>query len=213
MMTTTIPAGAARVMNWRTVAELEAAGDAKTLAEALRNLITITDHATSGAQSAANARQEYVPTTLHKDDLYRAMDTALTGEAYDPHGRALYIEDDEDDLPEPNPAEGTDYRPMARALQVADDQWSSHADSDDYEPESETDTYSVFVAKMVQSILDADAVSRAKPVELRGPGSEASELARRTAQLNQFAAANLRLRERVAELEYQHACTSGEVPF
>lgn len=56
-MTTSIPAGAVRVMNWRTIAELEAAGDVKTLADALRNLITVTDHATTAAQGAANARR------------------------------------------------------------------------------------------------------------------------------------------------------------
>jgi hypothetical protein len=165
-MTTSIPASAARVMNWRTVAELEAAGDVKTLADALRNLITVTDHATNAAQAAANARQEYVPTTLHKDDLYAAMDAALRGEPYDPSGRALYVEDDEDDLPEPDPTAGTDYRPLARVLRYADDQWSLHADSDDYDPEQ--DDYTVYVAKCAQSLLDADAALRAKPVELRG---------------------------------------------
>lgn len=161
-----------KTMDWHAIGDLEAAGDVKTLADALRNLITITDKATTSAQAAANARQEYVPTTLCKDELYRAMDTALRGEPYDPWGRELAIEEYDDDLPEPDPAEGTDYRPLARTLQYADDQWNLHADSDDYDPEDETNSYTVFVAKIVQSSLDADARLRAQPVELRGNDSD-----------------------------------------
>jgi hypothetical protein len=155
-----------RTMTWRVINELEAGGDIATLAAALRNLILITDHATSGAQAAANARQEYVPTILYKDDLYQAMDTALRGEPYDPYARPVTFDDEfEEQLEEPDPADGTDYRPLARALQMADDQWNRHADGDNFDPDED---YIVWVAKEAQAYLDSDQKARDQPVELRG---------------------------------------------
>lgn len=158
-----------RVMNERVINELEASGDIATLAAALRNLIVVTDHATSGAQAAANARQEYVPTTLYKDDLYRAMDAALRGGPYEPRGSSLATFDDEfeEELDEPDPAGGTDYRPLARALRFADDQWEMFQNSISAEQDPEAN-YIVWVAQAAQSYLDSDQAARNRPVEMRG---------------------------------------------
>lgn len=83
-----------RALDEATINELESAGDIAALARALRNVIVITDEATRSAMAAARERQEYVPTTLLKDSIYRALDAALTPDAFVPDS-ALFVEDED----------------------------------------------------------------------------------------------------------------------
>lgn len=159
-------------MDEAAVNRLEASGGIATLASALRNIIAVTDEATHAAQAEANQRQEYVPTVLFKDGIYRAMDAALRGEQFKPgQCSELAVFDEEFDeeeahLPAPDPADGTDYRPLARALRVADDEWAAFQNSISAEQDPDAD-YFVFVAQFAQQLLDSDAEARRRPVELR----------------------------------------------
>lgn len=152
-----------RTLDWATVAELEKACDIDTLANALRNIITLTDDATHAAQAASRARQEYVPTVVFKDGIYRAMDTALAGERYDVRGGNLATFFDEDSY-EPTT---NDNKALARAIQFANEMWDQAVDNGDVD--SITTDYSSWIADFVQNNLDSDAKARAKPVEVRGP--------------------------------------------
>lgn len=68
------------VLDHRMICELEAHGDIETLARALRNVVKVTDDATSAAQAASRHSEDYVPTAIRKGDIYQAMDKALRGE-------------------------------------------------------------------------------------------------------------------------------------
>jgi hypothetical protein len=93
-----------RVLDMKAINDLHALGDIDTLAQALRNIIVVTDDATTSAQAAARARQEYVPTTLGKDTLYRALDAALNADEqvkFDASpGGAVWVADDDPDYEE-----------------------------------------------------------------------------------------------------------------
>lgn len=156
------------VMDEKTIDQLAKDGDASRLAQALRNIIKCTDEATHAAQAAANARQEYVPTVVYKDALYQAMDTALRDEPYQPGGYGFATEEMDEfapDLPEPDPADETDYRPLALWLMCADQQWDMQVDHGDIDPDSEN--YWAFVAQFTQHGLDVDKQKREQPPELR----------------------------------------------
>lgn len=159
-----------RRMNWQAIADLEARGDAAALATALRNIITLTDDATHAAQAAATAWQEYVPTVVYKDDVYRAMDTALRGEPYEVRMPSLATFDDEAAAYEPT----TDNKALARAIEYAHDMWGQYEDSDGFDPATD---YCSWIADAVQSWLSADEKARAKPAEVRGPAADVARLA------------------------------------
>lgn len=157
-MTTTQP-----VMNWQAINELANASDTVTMATALRNIILVTDKATEDAQSAANARQEYVPTVLHKDALYRALDAALRSESYDPRDHGQVLADDEGE--DPYQPENTPNKALARALFWAHEWWDRYVDSDDFD--EDTDQF-VWIADEVTRMVAADEAARAQPTEKRG---------------------------------------------
>lgn len=113
-----------RIMDLHAINALHAAGDIDTLAQALRNIITVTDEATSSAQAAARQMQEYVPTTLGKDSIYRALDAAFDAERqaeFLNEPRGLFLEHDD----EPYEAEvGDSFRAAFAVIPDVDD-WDS----------------------------------------------------------------------------------------
>lgn len=151
-------------MDLAAIERLEAAGDTVTLATALRNVIAVTDDATEAAMEEALQRQEYVPVVLHKDAIYRALDTALRGEPYEPDGGLVF---EEDELPEPDPEDDPNARPLARALKHADSEWEMFQNSISAEQDPDVD-YHLFVAREALRYLADDTDAQQRPIDLRG---------------------------------------------
>jgi hypothetical protein len=122
----------------------------------------LTDAATRTAQAASNAQQEYVPTIVYKDDIYRALDTALTGEPYNVRGTSLATVGED---PDGEPV--GDNKALARGIRFANEQWDMYADSDDFDPATE---YYSWIADRALAWVRLDEKARAQPVELRGAG-------------------------------------------
>jgi hypothetical protein len=160
------PAPARRTMDENEINRLEQSGDTATLARALRNLIVVTDDATRGAQAAAHERQEYVPTTLHKDDIYRALDVAHSEDAtaaWRANPSGFY------DLAEEDPG-GSDSDDIGNAYRAALAVMEQHDDWDDDLPSrfttEQAQRFTSAAVELVGSLYDAAWFTHEGPADV-----------------------------------------------